>query len=169
MLVQSRWHLIHVDPVHVAPLYIDFIGCASLPRQQLDLYTLLTSANSPLLSIFRRFQGHALHHALHYTLQHTLHQVLHCVFHHILHLCTFYSWPPVKLVWLMFRSEGHIRFVLLKAKHFLTFKVRVTSAKFICSLHLCHSNIQCLGISRPLSQRWTIRSINSFFPGPVPA
>ena len=46
-----------------------------------------------------------------------------------------------------FRFEGLIRFTLLRAKYFLTFKVRLPCAKFLCSRHLCHNNIQCLEVS----------------------
>jgi hypothetical protein len=56
----------------------------------------------------------------------------------------------VRPMWLVFRSKGYIYFALLRAKHFLTFKMWLPSAKFLCSRHLCHSDVQCLGVPRPL-------------------
>jgi hypothetical protein len=91
---QGTRHSIHVGavqvapgphgPVHVAPIHVDFLGCALLPRQQMDLCTPLTSANSPTHSIFLRIQGCALHRALHYTLNHTLYHALHHALHYAL-------------------------------------------------------------------------------------
>jgi hypothetical protein len=86
---QSTGHFIHMDPVYVAPIYIVFFGRALFPRQQMDLCTPLTSANSPTHSIFRRIQGCAFHYALH----HAFHHALHHAFHHTLRLCTPYSRP----------------------------------------------------------------------------
>ena len=60
-----------------------------------------------------------------------------------------HSVRPMRFV---FRSEGYICFAFLRAIHFLTFKVWLPSAKFLYSKHICHSDVQCLGISWPWCQ-----------------
>jgi hypothetical protein len=72
----------------------------------------------------------------------------------------------VRLVRFIFRSKGYIRFALLRAKHFLTFKVWLPSTKFLYSMHLCHSDVQCLGVSCRSAESWATRSIT--FLGSVP-
>jgi hypothetical protein len=59
-------------------------------------------------------------------------------------------WP----MWLLFVSKQHVGFVPLRAKHFLTFHVEHVNAKFGSSMHLCHSVVEHLEISKALV--WTL-------------
>ena len=68
------------------------------------------------------------------------------------------------LVWFLFVSKGHTKFVLLRTKYFFTFHVEHVSTKFCSSWHLCHSILEHLEFPKHWSQRWAPLNWSFSFP-----